>query len=132
MKKPTSAKLIRMPKSGDTAVFSVESRILFLRQQRVIIDADLAELYGVSVKQLNQQIKRNRERFPADFLFELTPEEFARLKSAPEPHKLPAAEYTRMILAAKDGEISPGEAERRIRKYGGNLRIFPLPKPPKG
>jgi len=81
MKKPTSAKLIRMPKSGDTAVFSVESRILFLRQQRVIIDADLAELYGVSVKQLNQQIKRNRERFPADFLFQLKADEYKVLRS---------------------------------------------------
>jgi hypothetical protein len=60
----------------------------------------------------------------------LTPEEFARLKAAPEPHKLPAEEYTRMILAAKGGEITPGEADRRIRKYGGGLHILPMPKPP--
>ena len=60
----------------------------------------------------------------------LTPEQAARLRAQPEPHKLPASEYTRMILAAKDGEISPGEAERRLRKYGANLRIMPLPRPP--
>ena len=53
----------------------VESRILILRHQRVILDSDLAELYGVPVKRLNQQVKRNRERFPADFMFQLTAKE---------------------------------------------------------
>ncbi len=53
----------------------VESRILILRQQRVILDGDLAELYGVPAKQLNQQAKRNRERFPGDFMFQLTAKE---------------------------------------------------------
>ena len=53
----------------------VESRILILRHQRVILDSDLAELYGVPVRQLNQQVKRNRERFPADFMFQLTAKE---------------------------------------------------------
>ena len=53
----------------------MESRILILRHQRVILDSDLAELYGVPVKRLNQQIKRNRERFPGDFMFQLTAKE---------------------------------------------------------
>lgn len=60
---------------------SVGSRILILRHQRVILDRDLAELYGVSVRQLNQQVKRNRERFPADFMFRLTPKEDQILRS---------------------------------------------------
>jgi phage regulator Rha-like protein len=60
---------------------SVESRILILRHQRVILDRDLAELYGVPVRQLNQQVKRNRERFPADFMFRLTPKEDQILRS---------------------------------------------------
>ncbi|HUO14092.1 MAG TPA: ORF6N domain-containing protein [Verrucomicrobiae bacterium] len=59
----------------------VSSRILILRNQKVILDADLAELYGVPVKQLNQQIKRNRNRFPADFLFTLTKPEYETLRS---------------------------------------------------
>ena len=59
----------------------VESRILILRHQRVILDSDLAELYGVPVKQLNQQIKRNRERFPTDFMFQLTAKEDQILRS---------------------------------------------------
>ncbi len=53
----------------------VESRIVVLRQQKVILDSDLAELYGVSVKRLNQQVQRNHERFPADFMFRLTAKE---------------------------------------------------------
>ena len=59
----------------------VESRIRFLRQQKVILDTDLAALYGVSVKRLNEQIKRNRNRFPADFMFRLKTKEAASLRS---------------------------------------------------
>lgn len=70
-----------MPKRHGTSAFAVESRILFLRHQRVILDADLAELYGVPVKVLNQQVKRNRERFPGDFVFQLTTKEHVILRS---------------------------------------------------
>ncbi|MBZ5680583.1 MAG: ORF6N domain-containing protein [Acidobacteriia bacterium] len=70
-----------MPKRRGTPAFAVESRILFLRQQRIILDAHLAELYGVPVRQLNQQVKRNQERFPADFVFQLTTKEQAVLRS---------------------------------------------------
>lgn len=50
----------------------IESRILLIRGQKVIIDADLAELYGVPTKALNQAVKRNAPRFPQDFMFQLT------------------------------------------------------------
>lgn len=53
----------------------IERRILLLRKHKVMLDADLAELYGVSTKRLNEQVKRNRDRFPADFMFRLTPSE---------------------------------------------------------
>jgi hypothetical protein len=53
----------------------IEGRILFIRGLRVMIDADLAELYGVSTKALNQSVKRNARRFPQDFMFQLTPVE---------------------------------------------------------
>lgn len=59
----------------------VGSKILILRNQKVILDTDLAELYGVPVKHLNQQVKRNRERFPSDFLFSLTKAEHEGLRS---------------------------------------------------
>jgi phage regulator Rha-like protein len=52
-----------------------------LRHQRVILDSDLAELYGVTVKQLNQQVRRNRDRFPMDFMFRVTPQEDQILRS---------------------------------------------------
>jgi hypothetical protein len=55
--------------------------ILALRGRRVLLDADLAVLYGVTTRRLNEQVRRNRKRFPDDFLFELTIEEFANLKS---------------------------------------------------
>jgi hypothetical protein len=59
----------------------IGSRILTLREQRVMIDADLAELYGVATKVLVQAVKRNLLRFPADFMFQLTAEEWAALRS---------------------------------------------------
>ena len=59
----------------------VDSKIRLIRGQRVILDTDLAELYGVSVKQLNQQVKRNARRFPDDFVFQLSPEESGVLRS---------------------------------------------------
>jgi hypothetical protein len=53
----------------------IENRILLMRGHRAMIDADLATLYGVSTKALNQAVKRNARRFPQDFRFQLTPEE---------------------------------------------------------
>ena len=57
----------------------IETRILMMRGCRVILDADLAELYGVTTKRLNEQVKRNRERFPEDFMFRLTADEKAQV-----------------------------------------------------
>ena len=54
---------------------------MILRRERVILDTALAELYNVSVKRLNEQAKRNRKRFPADFMFQLTPRENKSLRS---------------------------------------------------
>lgn len=61
----------------------IESLILTMRGQKVILDADLAELYGVATFRFNEAFKRNRHRFPDDFCFQLTAEEFADLKSQP-------------------------------------------------
>jgi len=59
----------------------VESSIRFIRGDKVILDEDLAELYGVENKQLIRNVKRNLDRFPADFMFQLTNQEFKDLKS---------------------------------------------------
>jgi len=56
-------------------VGKIENRILLIRGEKVIIDADLAGFYGVATKRLNEQVKRNANRFPGDFMFQLTKEE---------------------------------------------------------
>ena len=58
---------------------SIISKILFLRDEKVILDRDLAELYGVSTKALNQAVNRNKRRFPSDFMFRLTKKEKGEL-----------------------------------------------------
>jgi hypothetical protein len=64
-----------------TAIVHVERRILILRGERVLVDADLAELYGVETRALIQAVKRNAARFPEDFMFQLTAKEYANLRS---------------------------------------------------
>ncbi len=59
----------------------IQNKIYEIRGQRVMLDRDLAELYRVTTSALNQAVKRNIRRFPADFMFQLTKEEFANLKS---------------------------------------------------
>jgi phage regulator Rha-like protein len=63
------------------SVEQIESRIFLIRGLKVMLDADLAELYGVEIRALNQAVKRNADRFPEDFMFQLTAEEFAALRS---------------------------------------------------
>ncbi len=59
----------------------IQSLILTLRGQRVMLDSDLAKIYGVELKRLNEQVRRNLDRFPLDFAFQLERQEFAILKS---------------------------------------------------
>jgi len=59
----------------------VINKIYLIRGEKVMLDSDLAELYGVETRRLNEQVKRNIERFPEDFMFQLTQEEFNNLKS---------------------------------------------------
>ena len=56
----------------------IDSRIYLLRGEKVLLDSDLAELYGVETKALNRAVTRNRERFPSDFMFQLSPDEVLR------------------------------------------------------
>jgi len=70
-----------MTKTAIVVAGKVDSKIFVLRGQRVILDTDLAELYGVQVRQLNQQAKRNAKRFPPAFRFQLSSHELKTLKS---------------------------------------------------
>ncbi len=68
-------------KQGVIPVERIEKRIFFLRGQKVMLSTDLAELYQVEPRILVQTVKRNIDRFPEDFMFQLMQEEFANLKS---------------------------------------------------
>src|ERR1700692_2529324 len=70
-----------MTKTAIVVARKVDSKIFVLRGQRVILDTDLAELYGVQVRHLNQQDKRNAKRFPPAFRFQLSSHELKTLKS---------------------------------------------------
>lgn len=70
-----------MPVKDVIPLETVISKILVIRNQKVILDSDLAKLYGVGTKVLNQAVKRNLQRFPIDFMFQLTKEEHASLRS---------------------------------------------------
>lgn len=71
----------KKPTPGTVTPAVIESRIHIIRGVRVMLDFQLAELYEVPTKRLNEQVARNRERFPPDFAFQLTQEEFTNLKS---------------------------------------------------
>ncbi len=73
-----------MTTHSDTDFVSIEriaQSILVLREQRVLLDSDLAAMYGVTTKRFNEQVKRNLARFPADFAFQLTEDEAESLRS---------------------------------------------------
>lgn len=100
---------------------NVESLIRVIRGQQVMLDRDLAELYGVETRRLNEQVKRNIERFPEDFMFQLTSNEFDNLKSQIAisswggVRKLPYA-FTEQGVAMLSGVLkSPTAVEANIR-----------------
>ncbi len=68
----------------------IARRIVLLRGQKVMLDADLAALYGVETKRLNEQVRRNPDRFPADFMFRLSDQELADLRSQSATSSSPA------------------------------------------
>lgn len=89
------------------AVDALSDRIHLVRGQRVMLDSDLAELYGVATKRFNEQVKRNIERFPADFMFQLTEEEGESLRS--QIVTLNAGDSLRSQIAT----LKPGRGQHR-------------------
>ena len=73
--------VVKADRQQEPVETKVESLIRVIRGQQVMLDRDLAELYGVETKRLNEQVKRNIERFPEDFMFQLSKEEFEHWKS---------------------------------------------------
>ena len=106
----------------------VESRIYLIRGRKVMLDTDLAFLYGVTTKVLNQAVKRNINRFPADFLFQLTEAERENMRSqivTASPSKanlrfLPYA-FTELGIAMLSGVL---KSEQAIQVHVSIIRVF--------
>jgi hypothetical protein len=80
--------------------------IYIIRDQKVMLDRDLAELYGVETKYLKRQVKRNIDRFPEDFMFELSTDEFENLRCQFGTSKLNEANFLRSQFATSKAEDS--------------------------
>lgn len=82
MKEKENKNILEPINGGDSSpLLPIESLIHVIRGQQVMLDSDLARLYGVETRVLNQAVKRNNERFPEDFMFQLTEEDSQNLKS---------------------------------------------------
>ena len=84
----------------------IQGRILSIRGVQVLLDRDLAELYGVPVKRLNEQVSRNIERFPSGFMFQLNATEFADLKS-------------QIATSSPDGNLEHLKSQIATSSWGG-------------
>jgi len=95
------------------SVGKIEQAILLVRGEKVILDRDLAHLYGVPTKRLNEQVKRNIDRFPEDFLFQLTWEEAMASRS-------------QLATLERDGKHSEGSrSQSATLKRGRNIKYRP-------
>ena len=96
----------------------IAQRILLIRGHRVMLDSDLAELYEVTTKRLNEQVRRNIKRFHPDFMFQLTPEEFTSLRSQNATLKIGRGQHRKYLpyafteqgVAMHSGVLNSGRA----------------------
>ncbi|SMD17556.1 ORF6N domain-containing protein [Pedobacter nyackensis] len=79
----------------------IMNKIYVIRDQKVMLDEDLAELYGVETRRLNEQVRRNMDRFPEDFCFILNEEEFANLMSQFATSSLQSKVYNNLIISRR-------------------------------
>jgi hypothetical protein len=107
-----------MPPRTRTATVPIDQigqSILILRGQRVLLDSDLAALYGVTTKRLNEQVKRNIDRFPEDFMFPLRAQEWDALRSpSSRGHCCPRPSQTRTSATRACGSSLHSFAHRLV------------------
>jgi ORF6N domain len=115
----------------------IERRIFLIRGHKVMLDRDLAELYGVTVKRLNEQVKRNRERFPEDFMFQLTLDEGkAVLASRSQIATLKRGKNIKYALYAftEHGSVNGRQRAQQpycgARQHPGRARLRQAPRDP--
>ena len=101
----------------------VISKIHTIRGQKVMLDSDLAELYGVPTKALKQQVKRNLESFPEDFMFELTGEEWENLRSQNVTSSHGGARYVPMVFT-EHGVLMLSSVLKSIQARQLNIQIM--------
>lgn len=92
-----------LKKAGMKIIKSIQNRIFEIRGERVILDRDLAALYEVEVRVLNQAVKRNSKRFPKDFMFQLTKQEFEELSFQMEGPNSEDGSLTSQFVTLKSG-----------------------------
>jgi len=102
----------------------IEKTILTIRDQRVMMDADLARLYGVTTKALNQAVKRNLARFPSDFMFQLRNEEAAALRSQIVTSKRRGGRQYRPYVFTEQGVAMLSTVLRSERAIQVNIAIM--------
>ena len=102
-------------------VEQIESLILTIRDKQVILDRDLARLYGVETKRLNQQVQRNLERFPDDFMFQLSKEEFESLRS----QFATSNDFSRSQIATLDDDSEDLRSQFATSNGRGGQRYLP-------
>jgi hypothetical protein len=110
----------------------IEPLILTLRGQKVILDADLAGLYGVQTKALNQAVKRNADRFPGDLMFQLTAQEWSNLKSQIVTSSLQAVQEDKVaclrsqLVTLNRGESDAANRSQIVTGSHGGRRKLPV------
>ena len=111
--------------STDNQFLQIEPLIRTIRGQQVLLDSDLAILYGVETRQLNQQVKRNIERFPEDFMFQLTQEEVTCSRS--QIATLNERTNLRSQIVTSSQEVSL--KSQIVTSNHGDIAIFLMPSP---
>lgn len=103
--------------TSDAILLPIENLIHIVRGQQVMLDSDLARLYGVETRRLNEQVKRNLERFPVDFMFQLSKEEVQNLMSQF------ATSNSRSENATLNGETTNFKSQNEISSWGGKRKL---------
>ena len=103
-----------MPSTALVTATSIEKLILVVRGERVLLDSDIAVLYGVETKQLVRAVKRNRQRFPSDFAFQMNQEEFQQLRALKSTtrggRRYPPFVFTEQGIAMLSGVLNSSRA----------------------
>ncbi len=102
----------------------IMNKNFFVRGQKVMLDKDLAELYQVETKQLKRQVRRNIERFPKDFMFEMTKEEFYNLRSQIDTSNWGGTRYIPMVFTEQGVAMLSSVLNSKTGKYQYNTCIY--------